>query len=216
MRAQSRKALMRISKTISILFFASFVFIVSTVIAGENSTDKLISVETTTSGEDALFVGMLKPTKGKAGLPKGLSEETFSATAEYEDDTREPASVQKAPAKHWSASTSDGFEYKIRIKQQVSAVWVMKREDHYDLIFASNSGSRVNLSIPAEQFYALKNAASDLRAPASDMNKCKDNFVQLEMVEAKSRKLIATCLSTKSAQAEQLRQFGSALTAFVR
>jgi|GEM_PF-3921611 len=211
---------MRISTSISILFFASLAFIVTTVIAQE----KLISVETGTSGEDALFVGILKPTKGHAGLPKGLSDDAFKVTSEDEENDRVPASVQKAPAKHWSASTTDGFEYKIRIKQQVSAVWVMKRDDHYDLIFASNAGSRVNLSIPAEQFYALKNAASDLRAPASDVKKCKDNFVQLEMVEAlpsnhdmaKSRRLIATCLSTKSAQAEQLRQFGSALTALVR
>lgn len=199
---------MRTSKTVSILFFASILFLVSSVIA----SDKFLSVETGTSGEDALFVGLLKPTKGETGVPKGLSEKDFSLS--IEDEARKPASVKKAA--HWSASASEGFQYKIRIKKQLSAVWVLKRADRYDLIFASNAGSRVNLTIPAEQFYALQNAASELRAPASDMNKCKDNYVQIEVIEEKTHKTVEACLSAKGPQAERLRQFGSALSALVR
>ena len=200
------------------MFLASLVFIVSTVIGRE----KLISVETGASGEDALFTGILNPTKGVSGLPGSLKNRdiAFQVTS---DDHREPASInpnskQKVKSKsvHWTDSTTDGFEFKIRIKQQVSAVWVMKRNDHYDLIFANNNGSRVNLTIPAEQFYALKNAATDLRAPASDLSNCKDQFIQLEMVETNSRKMVSTCLNTKSKPADELRRFGSALTAYVR
>jgi hypothetical protein len=199
---------MGISKTISILFLSSMLFIVSTVIA----SDKFVSTEVTTSGEDALFVGMLAPSQGSPGMPKGLSEKNFPL--EEQTGSREPASVK--PVAHWSATASEGFQYKIRVKKQLSSVWVLKRNDRYDLVFASSSGSRVNLTIPAEQFYALKNAASDLRAPASDMNKCKDNYVQIEVVEEKSRKSIEACLSAKGPQAEQIRQFGSALSALVR
>ena len=169
---------MRISKTLSILFFSSMFLILSTVIA----SDKLLKSEVSTTGTD--------------------------------NETRKPASVKKAV--HWSATASEGFQYKIRIKQQLSSVWVLKRNEHYDLVFANSSGSRVNLSIPAEQFYELKNAAADLRAPASDTTKCKDNFVQIEVIEQKTLKSIEACLSSKGPQAEKIRQFGSALSALVR
>lgn len=181
-------------------------------------------------GEDAMFTGLRIPTKGTSGLPKGLKNQDQAFTVSdandslaMVDEAREPASVpnrksndKKLKSQHWSASTSDGFEFKIRVKNQISAVWVMKRSDHYDFIFANNAGSRVNLSLPAEQFYALKNAATDLRSPASDTTKCKDAFIQLEMVETGTRKLVSTCLNTKSKSADELRRFGSALTAIVR
>ncbi len=205
---------MRISKTISILFFASVLFVVSTVIA----SDKLVSVEKGYSGENALFVGLLEPLKGEPGMPKGLHIKNFPLEDDLTADSdRAPASIGGKKIAHWSAATSEGFQYKIRIKKQLSSVWVLKRNDRYDLIFATNAGSRVNLTLPAEQFYALKNAASDLRAPAStDMKKCKDNYVQVEIVEDKALKSIEACLSARGAQAEQLRQFGSALSALVR
>ena len=205
MRMKSRKALMRISKTLTLMFFISIAFIVSTVVAEE----KFIGLEKV-SGEDAIFTGILGAKKGTQGMPEGLDADDFPV----EPAGRAPASV--AAAKHWSKSTTDGFEYKIHIKKQVSVVWVMKRANSYDLVFANNNGSRVNMTIPAEQFYALKNFATDLRAPASDVGKCKDNFIQLEMVDQMSSKKIATCLSTKSKQAEKLREFGSALTAYIR
>ena len=176
-------------------------------------------------GEDSLFSGLRRPTKGQDGLPKNLKSFdrafTLNEDVSSADDDRSPASVQrptiaKPKAQHWSASSSDGFEFKIRVKQQVSAVWVLKRDDHYDLIFANNTGSRVNMALPAEQFYALKNAATDLRAPASDMAKCKDSFIQLELVEKSTHKLVSTCLNTKSKAADELRLFGSTLTAYVR
>jgi hypothetical protein len=210
---------MRISKTISLLSVASLAFIVSTVIA----QDQLLLPDQSEFGghtqEDAIFVGLVSPSKGDAGLPKDLRDQDSAFQAD-DADQRQPASVkatQKAKtAQHWSTSTTDGFEFKVRIKKQISAVWVMKREGHYDLIFANNNGSRLNLSIPAEQFYALKNAATGLRAPASDLSTCKDQFIQLEMVETNSRKTVSTCLNTKSKLADQLRQFGSTLTAYVR
>jgi len=62
----------------------------------------------------------------------------------------------------------------------------------------------------------LKNAAADLRSPASDVSKCKDSFVQLEMVDKASHTTVSTCLNTKSKAADQLRLFGSTLTAYVR
>lgn len=175
-------------------------------------------------GEDSLFTGVRRPTKGQDGVPKAYKRFDAAFTLSNDDETaddRGPASVAKgqAPAKqkpHWSASTSDGFEFKIRVKQQLSAVWVLKRDDRYDLIFANNAGSRVNLALPAEQFYALKNAATDLRAPASDIAKCKDSFVQLEMVEKSTRRLVSTCLNTKSKAADELRLFGATLTSYVR
>lgn len=201
-------------------------------------------------GEDSIFSGVRIPTKGEAGLPKDLKnyDAAFSVvlddtnpSAEIPADVlasmnestadRDPASVKPGamsvkPSKqklHWSASASDGFEFKIRVKQLISAVWVLKRGDRYDLVFANNTGSRVNLSLPAEQFYALKNAATDLRAandsrqPASsDLSKCKDQFIQMEVMETKTRKQVATCLNAKSKPAEELRRFGSALTAMVR
>lgn len=191
-------------------------------------------------GEDAIYTGVRIPTKGAPGLPKTLKsfDQAFTVSDSGVDeasneisndigetDAREPASVsrrppvtQKAKSKHWSSSTTEGFEFKIRVKQQVSAVWVMKRGDHFDFIFANNAGSRVNLSLPAEQFYALKNAASDIdvRAPASEMLKCKDSFMELEMVETGTRKAVATCLNTKSKSADELRRFGSALTSYIR
>lgn len=145
------------------------------------------------------------------GLTETAKQDPF--TAQLEED-REPASV---PAKSaWTAQTHEGFEFKIRQKNSVQAVWVMKRDDHFDVIFANNTGSRVNLTIPAQQFYALKNAAADMRAPASDMSKCKDNFMQLEMVDVNTHKLVATCMMTKGKDADLLRQFGAALTQMVR
>ncbi len=168
-------------------------------------------------GQDALFTGVRRPTKGQDGIPKTYKKlsEAFTVSIDDEGDVRAPASV-KSKAQHWSATTSDGFEFKIRVKQQVSAVWVFKHDDRYDLIFANNAGSRVNLALPAEQFYALKNAAADLRSPASDTSACQDSFIQLEMVEKSSHKIVSTCLNSKSKAADQLRLFGSTLTAYVR
>ena len=84
---------MRISKTISVLFFASLFFIVSTVIA----SDKFLSVEKGTSGEDALYVGMLTPNKGLDGMPRGLSDKNFVVIDDIESEsTRGPASVKPA------------------------------------------------------------------------------------------------------------------------
>ncbi len=166
-------------------------------------------------GEDSLFTGLRIPTKGSPGLPTSLKLQDQAFSVNEEIETREPAAV-RTKTKHWTASTSDGFEFKIRVKQQVSAVWVMKRSDHYDFIFANSAGSRVNLSLPAEQFYALKNAAADLRSPASDTTKCKDAFIQLEMIETNTRKLVSTCLNVKSKSADELRRFGSALSSYVR
>ncbi len=219
----------------SLLSFASLAFIVSTVIAQE----KLSSVDQgqtkddvqNASKDDAIFAGLSSPSKGERGLPQDLRDQD-RAFQIIGDEQREPASVKTVPntvakskaptapttkvAQHWSASTTDGFEFKVRMKKQISAVWVMKRNDRYDLIFANNSGSRLNLSIPAEQFYALKNAATDLRAPASDLSKCKDQFIQLEIIQKDLRTKVSTCLNTNSKQADQLRQFGSNLTAYVR
>lgn len=171
-------------------------------------------------GQDALFTGIRQPTKGSDGLPSVYKSqsETFQVSLD-EGDSRVPASVKPKPqtqAQHWSASASEGFEFKIRVKQQISSVWVLKRAEHYDLIFANNAGSRVNLGLPAEQFYALKNAAAELRGPASDTSSCKDSFVQLEMVEKNSHQIVSTCLNAKSKAAEQLRLFGATLTAYVR
>ena len=187
-------------------------------------------------GEDAIFTGLRIPTKGTPGLPANLKrhDQAFtvsdvaeatseSATDATNQESREPASIQnrkpankKVKSQRWSDSTSDGFEFKIRVKQQISAVWVMKRGDHFDFVFANNAGSRVNLSLPAEQFYALKNVATDIRSPASDTSKCSDSFIQLEMVETNTRKLVSTCLNAKSKSADELRRFGSTLTTYVR
>jgi hypothetical protein len=212
---------MSLSKSLAILALASFLFIVSTVIAQDKlaKIDKIVKVETALPSEESLLSGLSKPTKGLAGFPFDFKKGEAERFQIGQDDEREPASLAKSSAAKkadWAASTSDGFEYKVRMKQQVTAVWVLKRDDHFDLIFANNNGSRVNMTIPAEQFYALKNAASDLRSPASDTSSCKDSFMQLEMVEKNTRKMVTTCLSTKSKQADELRMFGSTLTAIVR
>jgi len=111
-------------------------------------------------GQDALFTGVRRPTKGQEGLPKIYRSHDPAFTVSLDDgsipDEREPASTSRPatakPKAHWSASISEGFEFKIRVKQQVSAVWVLKRDDHYDLIFANNAGSRVNLSLRPNSF----------------------------------------------------------------
>lgn len=186
-------------RALSATFMASLILLSNSGLAANES-----------ASWDSLFVGTAFPTKGDTGLPEDMTEDDVQLPLEE----RAPASV---PAKKTSTVMKDGIELKVRHKQQVSAIWLLKRAGRFELVFATNGGSRVNMTVPAEQFYALKNAATDLRAPASDVKKCKDSFVQLNVItEGSKGNTVAACLNAKGKAADELRRIGAALSSFVR
>lgn len=128
-------------------------------------------------------------------------------------NTTSMASEAKA---RWPQGASEGFEFRVRHKAQVSSMWVMKRQDRFDVVYATNGGSRVNLTIPADQFYALSSAASELRSTTNTTEKCRDSFVQVNVVAANGGRAIASCLEAKGKDADKLRVFGATLSSFVR
>jgi hypothetical protein len=116
----------------------------------------------------------------------------------------------------WPSSASEGFEFRVRNKAQVSSMWVMKRANTFDVVYATNGGSRVSLSIPPDQFYALTNAASELKSTTATTEKCRDSFVQVHVVSSGSGRAVASCLEAKGKDADKLRLLGATLSSFVR
>lgn len=152
--------------------------------------------------------GLQKVTLSKKPAPSRLAQQESGSTSS--------ASIADSKSQ-WPSTASDGFEFRVRNKSQLSSMWVMKREGRYDVVFATNGGSRVNVTIPPDQFYALTNAASEIRSPASDTGKCRDSFVQVNVVSSGNHgRAVASCLSAKGKDAEKLRMLGAALSGYVR
>ncbi len=157
-----------------------------------------------------------KITKAKLGVPKEMEPIIEAAVGE---SLRAPAAAQIAKKERTLASTvNDGFEFKVRQGQHVTAFWVKKNGDRFDLVFATNGGSRASSSIPVEHFAQLTAVAGSLRSPASaDLKKCKDSYVRLVVVnDGKEASPVTTCLNAKGKQADQIKRFGSALVTYVR
>ncbi|MEK7358121.1 MAG: hypothetical protein AAB250_16865 [Bdellovibrionota bacterium] len=158
-----------------------------------------------------------KLTKGKPEVPKEM--EPIIEMALSSGDLRMPATAQLGKSKRTLASTvNDGFEFKVRQGTHVTAFWVKKNGDRFDLVFATNGGSRASSSIPVEHYAQLTAVAGALRSPAStDLKKCKDAYVKLVVInDGKEAKPVTTCLSASGKQAEQIRRFGTALVSYVR
>lgn len=156
-------------------------------------------------------------TKGKPVVPKEMEPIIEMAFRSAFEGLRMPAN--SSGTKRTLASTvNDGFEFKVRQGSRVTAFWVKKNGDQFDLIFATNGGSRASSSIPVEHYAQLTAVAGALRSPASvDLKKCKDSYVRLVVVsDGREAAPVTTCLDAKGKQAEQIKRFGSALVSYVR
>lgn len=156
-------------------------------------------------------------TKGRKGVPKEM--EPIVESALKLEGLRQPAATSNQSQKRGLAATvNDGFEFKVRQGNRVTAFWVKKNGDQFDLIFATNGGSRASSSIPVEHYAQLTAVAGALRSPASvDLKQCKDSYVKLVVIsDGKESSPVTTCLNSKGKQAEQIKRFGSALVSYVR
>lgn len=153
-------------------------------------------------------------TKGRPEIPKEF--EPLLAAAFGIGGHREPAATNQKQG--LAATVNDGFEFKVRQGSRVTAFWLKKNGDRFDLVFATNGGSRASSSIPVEHYAQLTAVAGALRSPAStDLKQCKDSYVKLVVVsDGKEEKPVTACLSAKGKQADQIKRFGSALVSYVR
>ncbi|MES2962855.1 MAG: hypothetical protein V4760_03125 [Bdellovibrionota bacterium] len=157
-------------------------------------------------------------TKAKPTVPKEM-EPIIESAMRTGDILRTPATATNGKKERTLASTvNDGFEFKVRQGKHVTAFWVKKSGEQFDLVFATNGGSRASSTIPVEHYAQLTAVAGALRSPAStDLKKCKDSYVRLVVItDGKEESPVTTCLSAKGKQAEQIKRFGSALVSYVR
>jgi hypothetical protein len=166
------------------------------------------------------FEEFYKPnTSGAAknlSLPQDVAQalESELQPSEFE---RAPASVQPNKSKvaaRFPSNVSEGFEYKVKIGNRLTAFWVVKRGNQHELIFANNAGSKASFTIPVEHFYQLNTAARGVRAPASDAKTCKEGYVRMQFYDETPQKTITTCLNLKKAAA--VKQLGAVLSSYVR
>lgn len=151
--------------------------------------------------------------KGRNEVPKEM--EPIIESALLIEGLRQPAAQQK---RGLAATVNDGFEFKVRQGSRVTAFWVKKNGEQFDLIFATNGGSRASSSIPVEHYAQLTAVAGALRSPASvDLKQCKDSYVKLVVInDGKEAMPVTACLNSKGKQAEQIKRFGTALVSYVR
>lgn len=157
-----------------------------------------------------------KKQTNKTAAKSGLQKVTLTKSNKPMPAALNTTAMASEAQARWPAGASEGFEFRVRHKAQLSSMWVMKRQDRYDVVYATNGGSRVNLTIPPDQFYALTTAASELRSTASTTEKCRDSFVQVHVVSSGSGRAVASCLEAKGKDADKLRMLGAALSNFVR
>ncbi|HVK61891.1 MAG TPA: hypothetical protein VM432_10090 [Bdellovibrionales bacterium] len=143
-----------------------------------------------------------------------ISDEEIAQTFEtfYKGDTRLPASTKSA--NRAPSNVLEGFEYKVKLGKTLSAFWVIKRGDQYELIFSNTSGSRASFTIPVEHFLQLNSVARDVRAPASDIRTCKENYARIEIYDVGKKKVLGTCLNMK--KTEGMKQLGAYLSSYLR
>lgn len=154
----------------------------------------------------------------------------FTPVAPEIDREREPASAAgkrtksaKAPKRSMASqgrlpsSVSDGFELRMRVGQQVSRVWVLKRNERFDLAFSNSTGSNFKASIPSEAFHYLHSTAQEIRAGKSEITRCPTSSIQLYVVQTgKPERLVDACVSSKSKSAEGLRMLSGLVATYVR
>lgn len=160
-----------------------------------------------------------KITKAHSGVPKEMEPIIEMAFRSSESLRMPAASSPTSKSNATLASTvNDGFEFKVRQGGRVTAFWVKKNGEQFDLVFATNGGSRASSSIPVEHYAQLTAVAGALRSPAStDLKHCKEAYARLVVVnDGKEAMPVTTCLNAKGKQAEQILRFGSALVSYVR
>lgn len=153
--------------------------------------------------------------RGKTATRGGLQKVNLTKSGKPQPQMRTTSMASEAQSR-WPSSASEGFEFRVRNKAQVSSMWVMKRANNFDVVYATNGGSRVSLTISPEQFSALNTAASELRSTTASTEKCRDSFVQVHVVASGSGRAIASCLDAKGKDADKLRILGATLSSFVR
>jgi hypothetical protein len=118
------------------------------------------------------------------------------------------------------ASVSDGFELRVQFNKLTTTFWVVKRDVHYDLLFANSSGSRASVGLSQEDFARIYGIADNFKAKEYDIQKCKDSSIQLHVLSSKPtappEKTITMCVNAKTKEADALRNLSQALALAVR
>ena len=195
------------------LFFTGLVSVCAFAAAPERPPESPVELDPIFKSEPE------KPTRGSRGISKELIA-MVEAALRTDDSTRRPASIPKAqkPSQKGLASTlKEGFEYKVYQGKRVTAFWVLKRQDQFDLVFATNGGSRQTTDLKVEHFRTLIDQADSLRSPASSLSQCKSNYVRLVVVSGgKEEREVSACLDSKAPSTESLKKLGNALASYVR
>jgi hypothetical protein len=115
------------------------------------------------------------------------------------------------------ASVEDGFEYRVQYGKLISTFWVVKRADHYDLLYVNSAGSKTSLDLPVESFSFLHNAAESIHPDPVDLRKCPTTSMQIHVVSNhQPERSTAACVQGKNRAAIELRNLGSLLSSAVR
>jgi hypothetical protein len=150
-------------------------------------------------------------------VPASLPADVAAALEEELQPTqfeRSPAAVKaKKPATRFPSNATEGFEYKVKIGKRLTAFWVVKRGENYELIFANNAGSKASFAIPVEHFTQLNMVARGVRAPASNIKSCKNGYVRMQFYDGQ-QKPVNTCLNLK--KVEDIQKLGAILSTYVR
>ncbi len=115
------------------------------------------------------------------------------------------------------AGVNDGFELRVLYNAITTMIWVVKRGEKFDLLFANSSNSRASRSLTNEKFRELYQNALSFSASETNIAQCKNANMQLHVVgTGKPERTITMCVNSKSKQAEQLRNFAQSLAVAVQ
>jgi hypothetical protein len=115
------------------------------------------------------------------------------------------------------AGVNDGFELRVLYNAITTMIWVVKRGEKFDLLFANSSNSRASRSLTNERFRELYQTALSFSASETNIAQCKNANMQLHVVgTGKPERTITMCVNSKSKQAEQLRNFAQSLAVTVQ
>ncbi len=141
---------------------------------------------------------------------------------------------QRGPASENSAKNSAGFPHdvsegfvlKVVYKKETQATakpavvsvayWVVKRDDHFDMLYANSRQSQGSFSLSAEIFLKLQGFIQELKPTTLNVSRCQQSNIRLDaLVGGKIVKTVVSCISDKGSDADHLRGLANSLSSLV-
>lgn len=158
---------------------------------------------------------------------KELAKMEMADEASGETNDRQPASKPKgklARNSKWKkvhsrlpSTAEEGFEYRFKMGQLISAFWVLKQGERFSISFANNKGTKAAVGLTKDNYRYLHSSARGIASVDGSHSPCKNGQMQVLLFQnRKLNKVISSCLASKNQTADEVRRLGNILSAIVR